>query len=210
MAVAMVVLYVVLGAPAPAWLFAMVRGQARIAPGFIGVANFGQWRLICVPGPPSLDGLAADSEPLPQKTQANARKVNACRINQEMPAPQQGSGAGQGPGQVIIAANFSLVGEKRMPAAMLRLPSTARAGDTISLRFDDGAVVNTTVRDCAATECVAAGTLNAQDWEHLSQAKSLQVIFPAAGGQPVLLDLPVNGLSKAMAALDRAEVSLTD
>jgi len=39
----------------------------------------------------------------------------------------------------------------------------------------------------------------------LALAKSLQVTFPVADRQWVLLDLPVEGLSTAMAALARAE-----
>ena len=140
---------------------------------------------------------------------------NSCRINQEVPAPEQAAAAGEAPGQpqsqapkqVIIAANFSLVGPKHMPAAMLRLPPTARPGDEINLRLDDRAVVKTTVRDCAATECLAAGTLTAADWARLSGTQILQVTFPAAGRQSVLLNLPVEGLSEAIDALNRAETS---
>ena len=218
--VAIAVLYLALGAPRPAELLAMVRGDTRIAPGFIGMANFGRWRLICVPGPPSLDGLNAAAAPAPDN--AATVKVptgNACRINQEIAAPglpglgqnavrEQTAGRtpDQPPAAVIIAANFSLVGPKRTPAAMLRLPATARAGDAISLRFDDETVITTIVRDCAATECLAAGTLSDSDWAHLSAAKSLRVTFPAAGRQWVLLDLPVEGLAAAVAALSRAEL----
>ena len=207
-AVAIVALYIVLGAPGPTELIGMTRGEPRIAPGFIGMANFGQWRLICVPGPPRPDGLSATGAPeTAAGAFAKARNVNACRINQEMPAAPQNAGSGETPGQVIVAANFSLIGPQRTPAAMLRLPVTARPGDAVGLRFDDGTVVQTMVRDCAATECLAAGTLTTADWEHLSTARSLQVTFPAVDRQWVLLDLPVQGLSTAIAALTRAEIS---
>jgi invasion protein IalB len=196
----MAALYVGMGAPTPAELIALVRGGPRIAPGFVGMANFGRWRLICVPGPPALDGLDASAP-------ASTPSANACRINQEMPAPQETAQSGEAAPKVIVAANFSLVGPKRMPAAMLRLPATAQPGDEISLRFDDGAAIKTVVRDCAATECVAAATLTAGDWARLSDARSLKVTFPAARRQWVLLDIPVEGLSTAIAALSRAEVS---
>jgi invasion protein IalB len=206
-AVAIAAFYVVLGTPPPAEMLAIVQGKQRIAPGFIGVAKFGEWRLICVPGPPSFDGLG----PTLSSEEQGARKTpagNACRINQEMPAPEQNRAAGESSAQaarrVIIAANFSLVGPKHMPAAMLRLPATARPGDVIILRFEDQTVVNTTVRDCSATECLAAATLSPSDWAHLSGAKSLQVAFPALGRQWVLLNLPVDGLTAAIDALDRA------
>jgi invasion protein IalB len=77
----------------------------------------------------------------------------------------------------------------------------------VGLRFDDGAVAQTKVRDCGATECLAAWTLTDSDWEHLATARSLQVTFPATGRQWVLLDLPVQGLASAIAALKRAEIS---
>jgi invasion protein IalB len=206
-AVAAAAFYVVLGTPPPAEMLAMVQGKQRIAAGFIGVAKFGEWRLICVPGPPTFDGLGAALSGGEQGA-AKTPTGNACRINQEMPAPEQNQSAGQSSApaarRVIIAANFSLVGPKHMPAAMLRLPATARAGDIIALRFEDQAVVNTTVRDCTATECLAAATLSPSDWAQLSGAKSLQVAFPALGRQWVLLNLPVDGLTAAIDALDRA------
>jgi invasion protein IalB len=124
-----------------------------------------------------------------------------------MPAPRQDASAGEKPGQVLVATNFSLIGPRRTPAVMLRVPATARPGDAIGLRFDNGPMVQTFVRDCAAAECLAAGTLTTADWDKLSTAKSLQVSFPATGRQWVLLDLPLAGLSTAIAALTRAEIA---
>jgi hypothetical protein len=88
---------------------------------------------------------------------------------------------------------------------MLRLPATARPGDTISLRFEDQSAINTIVRECAQ-ECIAAGDLTSADWAHLSTARSLQVTFPAAGRQRVLLALPTEGLADAIVALTHAEL----
>jgi invasion protein IalB len=90
---------------------------------------------------------------------------------------------------------------------MLRLPPTARAGDVITLRFDDSSVVKTMVRDCADTECLAAGTLTPEDWQHLSATNSLQVTFPALARQWVILNLPVQGLAAAIDAFDHADAS---
>jgi invasion protein IalB len=163
------------------------------------MANFGHWRLICMPGPAPFS--TASETP----GTASAATGNACRINQEMPAPQAKEEAASQPAKVLIAANFSLVGVKRTPAAMLRLPATAQPGDTINLRLDDGTTVKTMVRDCASTECLATGALSESDWNRLASAKSLQVTFPVAAGQWVRLDLPVEGLATAMAALARAE-----
>jgi len=197
------VLYVIIGSPAE--ILARLRGEPAIARGFVGMASFGHWRLICTPGPVPLDGLGAPPPGNATVTAAATRTGNACRINQEMPAPQENNEAASQPAKVLIAANFSLVGGRRTPAAMLRLPATARPGDVISLRFDDGATIKTMVRDCASAECFATGGLSEAEWDHLASAKSLQVTFPVAGRQWVLLDLPVEGLSTAMAALARAE-----
>ncbi len=198
--------YVVLGAPPLSDFASLFRAEAPIAPGFVGMAKFGEWRLICVPGPPSLDALSAPAASgAAGAAPRQGPQRNSCRINQETPAQPQGGGNGEAPAQVIVAANFSLVGPKHMPAAMLRLPITARPGDAISLKFEDGSIVKTTVRDCQANECVAAGNLTPGDWAHLAAAKSLKLTFPAAGRQWVVLDLPVDGLSTAIAALARAE-----
>jgi hypothetical protein len=215
-------LYLVLAAPGDAQRLSLSKNEPRIVPGFIGVARFGQWRLICVPGPARADILGGRShENAAQDKADHAGKINSCRINQEMPVAPQNLGSpaegapmpepdaepGFDPGPILVAANFRLAGSKRTPAAMLRLPVTARTGDPVGLRFDDGAVVQTPVRDCARTECLAVGTLTPVQWKHLSAAKSLQVRFPATGRQWVLLDLPLQGLSTAIAALQLAEIS---
>ena len=207
--VALAVFYFALGAPAPAELFAVARGGPRITPGFIGMAEFGRWRLICIPGPSPLEGLGAPAAPAQADPPAAnpAGGGNACRINQEMPASGEIPAQGPPPAQVIVAVNFSLVGPRRTPSAMLRLPPTARAGDVIALRFDDLSEVKTTVRDCTATECLAAGTLTPDVWQHLSATNSLQVMFPALARQWVILNLPVQGLAAAIDALDRADIS---
>jgi invasion protein IalB len=209
--IALAALYFALGAPAPSELFAMARGGQRITPGFIGVAEFGRWRLICVPGPSSLDALGASAAPAPQPNMKPSGE-NACRINQEMPASAQSPivpspAETPSPSQVIVAINFSLVGPRRTPSAMLRLPPTARAGDVITLRFDDSSQVKTMVRDCADAECLAAGTLTPEDWQHLSATNSLQLTFPALARQWVILNLPVQGLAAAIDALRSADAS---
>jgi hypothetical protein len=186
-------------------LLAFGKAQPRIQPGFIGIADFGKWRLICVPAPSMMEGLGPLAQPGAPPAPAQKAKGNTCRINGEMVAPAAAPDS-KSTSPVIFAANFSLVGPKRMPAAMLRVPATARPGDAISVRFEDQATIKTIVRECA-TECLAAGDLTSADWAHLSTAKSLQVTFPAAGGQLVLLDLPVSGLADAIGALDRAEIA---
>src|SRR4051812_27242702 len=194
-------LYVVLGTPGPGEIFARIRGEPTIARGFVGMANFGHWRLICMPGPAPLNGLTPAPSANDPANSPNAQRANACRVNQEMPTPGDNGQPASQPAKVLIAANFSLVGQMRTPAAMLRLPPTAQPGDTINLRFDDGTIVKTMVRDCAAAECFATGALSESEWGRLASAKSLQVTFPVANRQWVLLDVPVEGLSTAIAAL---------
>lgn len=198
----------VLAAPVLTELLSFAQSERPIAPGFIGVANFGEWRLVCIPGPPTLDGLA-EAAPAPQTQPVG----NSCRINQEMPAPNQEPGQGGTPlpngRRVIIATNFSLVGETRTPAALIRLPATAEPGDVITLSFDNDAEIKTMVRDCSS-ECVATATFSGAEWARLSTARSLRVTFPLAGRQWVVLNLPVAGLSEAIAAMDRAEKSMSE
>src|ERR1051326_6695445 len=108
--VAAAVVCVVLGAPSPGEILARLRGQPAIARGFIGMANFGHWRLICMPGPAPLNGLTPASPP--SEGAATPQTGNACRVNQEMPAPQGKDEAATQSAKVLIAANFSLVGTK--------------------------------------------------------------------------------------------------
>ncbi len=63
------------------------------------------------------------------------------------------------------------------------------------------------VRDCADMECLAAGTLSPEDWQHLSSTNSLQLTFPALARQWVILNLPVQGLAAAIDALRSADAS---
>jgi Invasion associated locus B (IalB) protein len=200
----------ILGGPLPGGLLAMIRGEQWVGPGFIGVADFGRWRLICMPEPQALEKIVV----LPGDAAAPVSPPvrAACRVNQEMPSPRAELAAANGPSgvaprEVIMAANFSLVGAHHTPAAMLRLPPTARAGDAVALRLDDGTEIQAIVRACAAGECMASGTIGDADWERLSDAKSLRVTFPAGDGQRMLLDLSVDGLAAAIAAMGRAEIS---
>jgi invasion protein IalB len=181
-----------------------VAGRGTIAPGFVGMANFGHWRLICVHGPAPLQGLLAASAADAKNPKATS---NACRVNQEIRAP--GSPADASSSDVLAAANFSLLGAKRTPALMLRLPATAEAGDSVQLRVDDADVVATTVRECGDGECLAAGALTTAEWDKLAQARTLQIAFPAAGKQPVLLELSTEGLREAMSAISHAQVAVS-
>lgn len=163
--------------------------------GFIGVLDYGHWHLICTPAPaPSVPAGSADAAP----SKAPAGAANTCRLNQEVTAQENAS-------RVIFAANFSLVGPRRKPAMMLRVPPTFHAGDAISLRFDGEQTIASAVRDCSANECVAASALSDRDWDRIVAARSMQIVFPLAGGQMAFVDLAVDGLAPAAAALAVAE-----
>jgi hypothetical protein len=201
------------GAPTLLDFARVLKGGDRIAPGFVGVAQFGHWRLICVPGPPALNALSVPSSGTASPAQG---RINSCRVNGEMPAPEAVAApspiaaatppvAAPKPQAVLVAANFSMLGPMKRPALMLRLPPTARAGDVVGLRLDGGYAVRTAVRDCTAQQCLAAGALSDEDWAHLVVTKALQISFPAANRQGVLVDLPVDGLTEAAGALARAQ-----
>jgi invasion protein IalB len=169
-----------------------VTGGNGVRPGYTGMAQFDDWRLICVPGPDARVAVGPDDAPV------NAG--NACRLNQEVPDPQA-------QGQIILAANLSTVGPLRKPALMLRLPPTFRPGNSITLRIDQDRIVRTAVRDCSERECVAASDLSDEDWQRLIMASELQVMFAVQSGSNVFVDLGVDGLSEAAAALDMAQIS---
>lgn len=88
---------------------------------------------------------------------------------------------------------------------MLRLPPTARPGDRIVVRLNDSEAVETSVRDCLVDECVAASDLSQAEWRRLTGAQSLQITFPTIDGQTAFVDLAVDGLAEAVAAMDIAQ-----
>ena len=120
--------------------------------------------------------------------------ASACRLNQEISAQDD-------PGRVVLAANFSTVGPMATPALLLRLPGTLRSGDPILVRIGEHTVLKTSVRDCAASECVAAGDLSEEEWSRIIAASDLQVTFPLSDGKLVYIKLAVDGLVDAAAAL---------
>jgi invasion protein IalB len=194
-------LYLAAGTPALPGLAgevaAAVAGR-NLSPGFVGVMQFGRWRLICEPGPgpgPLADPGNANAAP------ANTGpRINTCRVNQEVAA------AGD-PRHVIVAANLSVVGANRSPSLMLRLPATARAGDKIALTLDDDHALDTIVRACTERECLAAGGLTREDWTRLVASRALHVTFPAVGRQMVFVDLDSDGLAEAASAMTLAQVT---
>lgn len=179
---------------------------SAIKPGYVGIAKFGAWRLICAPDTTP----ASSTEPVkPQPAPAPPNPVdpappkvaaNACRVNQEIAATGH-------PEQILLAANFGIVGPMRRPALMLRLPATARAGDTIVLRIDDTRVLRTPVRSCSDAECVAATGLSDEEWNELVAAGMVQIAFPIAAGQRVLVDVPMAGLEDATSAMNIAQTA---
>jgi invasion protein IalB len=179
------------GRPSPGDLAGAVTGR-RVGEGFVGREQFGDWRLICVPGPDARVAVGPDDAP--------ANSNNACRLNQEVVAPEDTA-------RVILAANLSVVGPFKKPALMLRLPPTFQAGDSITLRIDQDRAVRTVIRDCSERECVAARDLSDEDWPRLTSAKDLQVMFRMTDGKTVFVTLGVDGLSEAAEALNRAQAS---
>jgi len=189
-------IYLLVGAPllTPAETVAVARNP--IARGFVGVAAFGRWRLICAPEPAPL--LPPVTGPDVKPANSKAAPPNQCRINQEVAAKDPSH-------QVILAANLSVIGPAKRPALMLRLPPTARDGDVIVLRADDVIRARAVVHGCAASECVAAGDIAEDDWAHLLAARALLVSFPAANRQPVLVDIATDGLADAARAMTTAQ-----
>jgi invasion protein IalB len=192
----LVVAYIAAGSPklptGLAELSSALTPQSDVQPGFIGVQNFGAWRLICVEAPTVAPPPLADAVP------AETSKASACRLNQEVPAQDE-------PGRVILSANLSTVGPRASPALMLRLPGTFHSGDSILLRINDEDVLRTSVRDCTDSECVAANDLSEEDWGRIIAASDIQVTFPMSDGKQVYVKLVVAGLADGAAALKAAQ-----
>jgi len=180
-------------------LNAAISGEDAVAPGFVGVLEFGAWRLICAPGPQSaLPALSSELQSIDPIEEPGT--TNTCRVNQEV-------GASDTPGHVILAVNLSMIGPQRRPALMLRIPSTAHAGDAITVEMSNAEAMQTMVRECFLDECVAANDLSQADWRSLIDTEMLQITFPSIDGQTAYVDLPVEGLAEAVAAMDVAQDS---
>ncbi|MCH8858432.1 MAG: invasion associated locus B family protein [Proteobacteria bacterium] len=169
-----------------------ISGEDAVSLGFTGTFEFGAWRLICVPGPQPAPAGSVDTRTVDPRNETQPR--NTCRVNQEVTARNDTS-------HVIMAANLSLVGLQQRPALMLRLPPTARPGDRIVVWLDDSEAVETSVRDCLVDECIAASDLSQAQWRRLIGAQSLQITFPTIDGQTAFVDLAVDGLVEAVAAM---------
>lgn len=159
--------------------FAPITGEVEA--GFVGIVNFGSWRLIC--------------DPASEKTKT--RHNNICRLNQEVAVSDR-------PNEVILAANLRLLGRTHSAVVALRLPPTARVGDKIVLRFGEY-VLKLPVHECSAVQCLARAEMDGEGWNELLAAVHLQAVLPASRGQRALVDIPVDGLAQAAAALSKAQ-----
>lgn len=153
----------------------------EVEAGFVGIVNFGHWRLIC--------------DPVSDKIRA--RQENICRINQEVSTKDR-------PNEVILAANLRLLGRTQRAALALRLPPTARVGDKIVLRFGEY-VLKVPVHECSAVQCLARAELDGESWSELLDAAAMQAVLPASKGRRALIDIPVDGLAQAAAAMNKAQ-----
>ncbi|MGQ0741816.1 MAG: invasion associated locus B family protein [Alphaproteobacteria bacterium] len=151
----------------------------EVEAGFVGILNFGNWRLIC--------------EPVGEGSKAE----NICRINQEVSARDR-------PSEVILAANFRMLRKAQRTVLVMRLPITANAGDKVVLRFGDY-VLKIPVQECTDGQCLARAELDFETWEGLLRSTAVQAVLPAAEGRRAMVDIPVDGLAQAAAALGRAQ-----
>ena len=155
--------------------------SGEVEAGFIGIVNFGHWRLICDPA----------SEKI------KSRQENFCRINQEVSTKDR-------PNEVILAANLRMLARAEHATLALRLPPTARVGDKIVLRFG-GHVLKLPVHECSAVQCLARAQLDGEGWSELLDAAAVQAVLPASQGRRALVDIPVDGLAQAAAAMSKAQ-----
>src|SRR5262249_32820425 len=139
----------------------------EVEAGFVGIVNFGHWRLICDP--------ASDRPRAPQES--------ICRINQEVSTKDR-------PNEVILAANLRAMGRSQRAVLALRLPPTARVGDKIVLRFG-GYILKVPVHECSAVQCLARAELDTDSWGELLDAAAIQAVLPASQDRRALVDIPV-------------------
>lgn len=164
---------------APGAKYSPITGEVEA--GFVGIVNFGHWRLICDP--------ASDK--------IRARQENICRLNQEVSTKDR-------PNDVILAANLRLIGRTQRATLALRLPPTARVGDKIVLRFGSY-LLKVPVHECSAVQCLARTELDSDSWGQLLDASALQAVVPASQDRRALVDIPVDGLAQAAAAMSKAQ-----
>jgi len=173
-------------------------------PGFVGASQFGDWELLCAGNA----GAQMSAPPIDRPDEMDAGADTVCRLRHEVRAPgteADANSAAPPPPQVLLTVSLSLVGPEKRPALMLRLPSTLKPDDMITLRSGDSLAIDTTVRECDEAECMAADSLTDEEWSQLVSADALQVVFALDESQRVAVDVGVNGLPAAVVALNAAQ-----
>jgi invasion protein IalB len=178
-----------------------------IAPGYLGATNFEDWELLCSPA--AEDAIAPESFDTPDVGNAGTNAESACRVRYEAAAPQpadSNTGAPQAADTtVVLSVSLSLVGAAQSPALMLRLPATLKEGDTVTIRDRDAFTFDVVARDCSERECIAAASLSAEQWDGITRAAALEVVFPLDETQRVSVYVPTDGLGDALSALREAQ-----
>ena len=63
------------------------------------------------------------------------------------------------------------------------------------------------MRDCSETECLAATAISDDAWADLIAAGMVQIAFPIAANQRILVDVPMTGLDDATKAMNVAQTT---
>lgn len=90
--------------------------------------------------------------------------------------------------------------EDGSPVFILRAPASLGRKGSIAVRPSAGKPISTPVQACDATTCVATLPLGRSLKDDISRAEP--VIISYVAGNPVTLSAPLNGLAKAIAAVD--------
>jgi hypothetical protein len=178
---------------------------AQIKQDFIGEQPFGSWKLVCgaqheLPTPPPTPGHENGNSS--GKPAANAVppgwKIPRCRVLLGLRNPKK-------PDQEV-RITFRAVGAKRALAVFLRFPpEELQTGDTVTFRVGS-TEWPVTVSACSARFCLGIRSLRFTELPALESAKQLSLAFkPVGNAQPVVVPIPVDGLTPAIRVMQRID-----
>jgi invasion protein IalB len=158
---------------------------AQISKGFAGTRFIGSWVLVC-------SKARAPASQSPQAVVGPCRMARAYRDNN---------------GRLILTVAFRYAGTPKVLTMIVRFPPVGRKGQSLLVVLGKQSTLKLPVFDCAKDSCVAVGALvPAATALLVSSAQARVVLPPTSEGKQYTIGIRLDGLSAAIAGMQRAEL----